>query len=84
MPLFPALQAVTPDVNLSLIMPELIVGLAAVVVMVIGAAVIWVKGPPEAAASFNCSTAGWAKFVVRVTLMVLLAEDWSVKAGCRR
>src|SRR3989454_11847679 len=37
MPLLPALQAMTPDVNLSLIMPELIVGLAAVLVMLVDA-----------------------------------------------
>ena len=34
---FLALQAVTPDVNLTLIAPELIVGLAAVVVMLVDA-----------------------------------------------
>src|SRR5438128_11008675 len=37
MPLLPALQAMTPDVNLSLIMPELIVGVGAVVVMLVDA-----------------------------------------------
>jgi NADH-quinone oxidoreductase subunit N len=37
MPFYPALQTLTPDVNLSLILPELIVGLAAVVVMLVDA-----------------------------------------------
>lgn len=37
MPQFPALQAMTPDVNFWLIMPELIVGLAAVLVMLVDA-----------------------------------------------
>lgn len=37
MPLFPALQSLTPDVNFSLIMPELIIGLAAVLVMLVDA-----------------------------------------------
>jgi NADH-quinone oxidoreductase subunit N len=37
MSFYPALQTLTPDVNLSLILPELIVGLAAVVVMLVDA-----------------------------------------------
>jgi NADH-quinone oxidoreductase subunit N len=36
-PFFPALQSMTPDVNFSLIMPEMIVGIAGVLVMLVDA-----------------------------------------------
>src|SRR5579871_4864520 len=57
---------------------------AAEFVICTGVVVIWVNGPPLALESSSCNTVGWAKLVLRVTLMVAVVELKSANTGLSR